>query len=105
METQALQPKQVYYQDSNFRFEFERMGNLVVIHYTSYVWKPSVLKKAYSVFKTFLMECTENNITDVMTVTPNPKFAHLFGGTTTTTVVHKGQEYEVIKWDLKSEPL
>ena len=39
----------------------------------------------------------------VYTVTPNPRFADLFGGETIEVLYVHGKKYEVVKWDLKPQ--
>lgn len=36
----------------------------------------------------------------MLTITPNPKFAKLFGGTSVGEIDHDGKKYEVVVWDL-----
>lgn len=63
-------------------------------------WKPSVLKKMYSVFNYMKDELKENEILFMYAITPNPKFAYLFGGEFSGIVKSDGKDYEVVKWDL-----
>lgn len=93
--------KVVYYEDANFCFEYEQTPFFVVIHCTVSIWSKSVLRNAYSVFGRFVEECLRNGITRLVTFSPNPKFAKLFGGTSKQTMIHDGKEIEVLIWELQ----
>lgn len=103
METQL--PKQVYYQDSTFVLETQFCENNLFIHCEVKTWKPSSLRRGYSVFKSLLSESEQAGISKVVTITPNPKFAKLFGGTTIFEIDYNNIKHEVIVWDLKHKPL
>lgn len=97
---ETLLPKTVYYQTDDFIFAYDRLYNTVGLHCEVYTWKPSILRFGYSVFKTFLEDCKLNGVTRVVSVTPNPRFAKLFGGTTVKQLIVNGEEQEVIEWEL-----
>lgn len=98
METKSL--KVTYYKDEDFVFDFELNDEGVFLHCNVSNWKPSVLKRMYNVFASFTLEMEKHNVKNFMTVSPNPKFAKLFGG----TVIHKGYIddvlHEVIQWEV-----
>lgn len=89
-----------YYKDQNFIFEYEIKDKIVAIHCDVFSWKPSSLKHGYAVFGKFLNEMKNNKVTTVITATPNPKFARIFGGETIKSFTDNGQTIEVIKWEL-----
>ncbi len=99
MQTQL--PRLVYYKDDNFVLELEIVGNVGFLHVECWNWSPSVFKKGLRVFHTLQVEAKEMGLVRLITVSPNPKFCHLFGGTTKTTLTHLEKEYEVVVWDLK----
>lgn len=92
------QPKMIYYKNNDFIFEYERLGNIVGLHCQVFTWKPSVLRFGYSVFKTFLEFCKSEGVVRIVTITPNPRFAKLFGGVTTKQFLKNNIEYEVVEW-------
>jgi hypothetical protein len=96
METKPL--KIVYYKDDDVLFQIEPNSEGVFLHCEVYNWKPSVLKKSYRVFGAFLNEAQELGIKKVVTITPNPKFAKLFGGEVVTKGYIDDVLHEVIQW-------
>lgn len=99
METQSL--KQVYFENEDYKFEYERIENLVVIHCTVSNWKPSALKHGYQTFGKFLNDMEESGVTEVITISPNPRFCQLLGGRYMASIYKDEIKYEVFKWDLK----
>lgn len=97
METQ--QHKMVVHSDDDFLFEVEANSEGLFLHCEVFNWKPSVLKKTYQVFGEFLNGAQQAGISKIYTVTPNPKFAKLYGG----QVVNRGYIdnvlHEVIVWE------
>jgi hypothetical protein len=99
MEMHSL--KQLAYEDDNYKVEVELVGDSAFLHCFVTNWKPSVLRNMYFVFAMLQKTLKENGYTKMSTVSPNPRFAKLFGGETVNTLVHNDIEYEVITWDLK----
>ncbi len=95
METDSF--KTVFYEDSSFIFAYSEYEGNLFIHCRVLSWKPSVLRRMYSVFGEFMNHVNR----EFYTVTPNPKFAKLFGGKLMNRIEHGGTTYEVIKWELK----
>jgi hypothetical protein len=93
--------KQTAYEDENYRLEVELVGDIAVLHCSVITWKPSVLRNMYFVFAMLQKTLKEKGYVKMSTISPNPKFAKLFGGETVNTLVHNDIEYEVITWDLK----
>lgn len=100
----TLSHKETYYKDEDASFEFEKLDGLIILHCEVYKWKISVLRKAYSVFGKFCNEALAGGVEKIATVTPNPKFAKLFGGTSVAVIEHENKIYEVIIWDLRQQP-
>lgn len=91
----------IYYKDEDGCLEYELYGETLVLHSNIYNWKLSVLKKCLRILNTMFTEAKAKGIEYIMTVTPNPKFAQLFGGRTTYKFEYEEKEYEVVRWDLK----
>jgi hypothetical protein len=102
METQS--PRITYYENSDFKFEYERAGNEVCIHCEIYNWKLSVLRFGYSVISSLLEECRDRGVEIVYTISPNPKFAKIYGGRSVKTFTLDNKEYEIVIWDLRQQP-
>ena len=98
---ETLLPKKTYYSNQDFKFEIEQLRDEIFLHCEVYNWKPSALRLGYSVFHTLLEECKTKGIEKVFTITPNPKFAKLFGGETVNSFSNNDIDYEVIVWELK----
>lgn len=99
METQSR--KVVFYSDRDFVIEVEPFNGNLMIHCIVFNWKPSVLRRGYSIFISLEEYALMNGYTRMMTVTPNPKFAKLVGGTTVSEFEYENNLYETIVWDLK----
>lgn len=93
-------PKIVYYEDEDFCLEYQKSGDVVNLHCVVHNWNFSSLKRGYVVFGKMMNEFSQQGITSMITVTPNPKFAKLFGGTTVETIEQDNKKYEVIVWEL-----
>jgi hypothetical protein len=90
----------IFFSDKTFTFEYSEFGGLLFIHCNVSSWKLSVLKRMYKVFGEFV-----NTISgEFYTITPNPRFAKLFGGEVVRTATLNGIKYEVIKWELIQSP-
>lgn len=88
----------IYYKDDSFSFEYEIDDTIASLHCIVSKWSHTVLKNAYLAFGRFMNERERMGITKVITISPNPKFAKLFGGTTLNTLVLNGKETEIILW-------
>jgi hypothetical protein len=99
MEMQSL--KQTYYKDENFVLEVELVFPIAFLHCEVSYWSPSVLRKCYRVFAVIREDLQNNNYEQMVTISPNPKFAKLFGGDTIRSFMMNQQNYEVIQWELK----
>lgn len=96
--------RKVYYKDDNFTLEYEIYNGDMLLHCQYDHWSPSALRRGYSVFADLMKNAYLKGYDRLMTVTPNPKFAKLFGGDTVEVIAYGGIEYEVIVWDLKQQP-
>ncbi len=100
METQSH--KNIYFEDEFFRLEYEVADDILNLHCIVRRSTPRAFRNMYNVFGRLLEEAKEKGFKQLMTVTPNPKFAQLFGGTQLCTLISDmGKEYEVYVWDLK----
>ena len=97
----ATASRKIYYRDENFSLEFEKFEGDLLIHCDVTKFTPSAVKQGILVFGMMLNEARAGGFERVFTVTPNPKFAKMFGGVSVNTVNYLGKEYEVIEWDLK----
>lgn len=93
-------PKTLFYKDSDVCFEYEVEGKDLLLHCEVVRWSPSILKKSYTVFGDFLNTMRKAGFERACTITPNPKFAKVFGGKEVATYEHEGKEYEVVIWEL-----
>ena len=98
METQ--QHKITYYQDKSVKFVVEFNDEGIFLHCDVTDWKPSSLKRYYRVFGKLLEELKEQGVKQIMTVTPNPKFAKLFGGRFEKELYFDNIRHEVIVWEV-----
>lgn len=88
--------------DEDFTFKLEDAGLKVAnMHCTVYKWSPRVLRKCVTAFGKAMNLLALDGFKKVITVTPNPKFAYMFGGTFTDSILYEGKYYEVIEWDLR----
>lgn len=100
METQSYK-RYTLYQDDSCKLEAEVVSRVAYLHCEVTNWKLSTARKLYSALKTFLDSCEERDIVQVYTITPNPRFAEMYGGRFCGYVTYQGKEYEVFKWALK----
>lgn len=97
----TLMSKIKVYEDDSFVLYIEPLNDTVHMHTYVYEWKPSTLKTMYRVFGMLELEMAKLGFKYLVTVTPNPKFAKLFGGSVIDEKVIKGIYHEVIVWELK----
>lgn len=93
--------KTVLYQDENILFSFNVYDGKLLIHCEMKDFKLSVLRRSWKIFGAFMNECVDKGIKEFYTVTPNPKFAEIFGGIFSHKMIYENKEYEVYKWELK----
>ena len=100
--------RNVFYKDDDFVIETEEyedavLGRVLLLHCTVSYWKLSALRRGYSVFADLQDWAEDNKYECLMTVTPNPRFAKLMGGTTLRYLHHDNENYEVIVWELRKQ--
>jgi len=93
--------KKLFYSDADILFEYEEDGTILALHCEVINWSPSILKRSYRVLGDFMNQKRKEGFAKMATITPNPKFAKLFGGTSVGEVDHNEMKYEVVVWDLK----
>ena len=98
------QPKVVFYSDDNFSLQYEPWGENVLVHF--YVNKVShtEMRKWYKQAVAFEQFAIDQGYKQIITVSPNPRFVSLFGGTEIQSIHYNGNEYRVMIWDLKQQP-
>jgi hypothetical protein len=97
--------RKVFYKDLDFSIHVEDYENKLLLHCDVFSWKPSVLRRGYSKFISLEEYAIHQGYGVMFTVTPNPKFVKLFGGTPIYTFEYEKKLYEVIIWDLKPQHL
>jgi hypothetical protein len=94
--------KNTFYKDENFCLQWEYWKeDKVLLHCTVDNWNLSVFKKGLQVFGELQDLLVKENVFEIWTFTPNPKFARLLGGKYVSEGIYENKEYEVYKWDLK----
>lgn len=93
--------KLVLYEDMNCHLSVEVVSRVAYLHCEVFNWKVSTARRLYSALNTFLLSCEERDIVQVYTITPNPRFAEMYGGRHCGYVKYQEKDYEVFKWDLK----
>jgi len=100
MQTQS--PRLLFYYDPDFQVEFEPFDDTTAnLHVTARNFSSSVLKRMYLVYAALEDYLGTHGYKKMITITPNPKFCKLFGGTTINTIQYNGKEHEVIEWVLR----
>lgn len=95
-----------FYSDDNFKAVIQIAKDGVVhLHCYVYDWKLSALKIMYREFARLKGELNSKGYKYIVTVTPNPKFARLFGGEVIDEQDIDGVRHEVIVWELKPHTL
>ena len=90
-----------YYEDEHLTLELERHGHQIYLHVQARKWSPSIAKHAYSVLHSLFEDMKDSGYQEAWSITPNPKFAKMFGAYTFTKFQYENKQYEVVKWDLK----
>lgn len=93
--------RHVAYKDEDFQVDVQVVNEVVHLHCEVSTWKPSVLKKMYSVFAYLKDLFSISGYAYMATVTTNPKFAKLFGGEVIDEKLINNKKHEVIVWELK----
>lgn len=93
--------RQTFYKNDDFLIEVEALGDTVYLHCLVENWKPSVLKQIYKSFAYMEELFSRAGYERMATITPNPKFAKLFGGKTVREFEINDKPCEVIVWELK----
>lgn len=99
METQSL--KEVFFENDDFTLEIEKIDMSIGLHCIVRKWTPASLRYGYAKLGELMNHYAQIGYSHMFTVTPNPKFAKLFGGETKYKLNYDGKEYEVVVWELK----
>lgn len=94
METKLLD----YYKDECIDLRVEPFGDTLFMHIIISKWNKSVLRTCYKLFAKLQNEAKAQGFANLGTITPNPKFAKLFGGVTLQRFEHDGKTFEVINY-------
>ena len=84
----------------DFYITVQPVNDVAHIHILVYRWAPSVLKALYVVFGEMRDALRDKGYVYMVTISPNPKFAKLFGGEVIEEKVVDNIYHEVIVWDL-----
>lgn len=93
--------RNLLYKDEDFTVEWEEMEDCLFLHCEVKYWKLSAFRRMYKVFAELQDVARQKGFSSLATITPNPRFAKLFGGETVSTLTKEGIEYEVVVWELK----
>lgn len=88
--------KHIIYDKEGIHFSYTVVKGVKYLHCTTSVWSLSAYKKGKKLMEGFLNLCRKDGDKKVLSITPNPKFAKMFGGKTVGYIQH----CEVIEWDL-----
>lgn len=75
----------IFKETANYCLSYTCNGGEFHVHCEVYNWKLSVMKELYVEFAHLLEVASDMGFSEVWSVTPNPKFCLLFGGTDTQT--------------------
>ena len=98
METQSH--KTIFHQTDDYVMEVEETSEFLLLHCNVEAWKLSTLRDMYNYFPKLEDYAKEIGYKYLMTITPNPKFARLFGGTILNKFSYEEKQYETIVWEL-----
>lgn len=98
METQSL--KEVFFENDDYTLETEPFNNMLVLHCTVRNWTASSLRHGYNKLGELMNKASDSGYDQLITITPNPKFAKLFGGEVIDKFSRNNEKYEVVRWDL-----
>lgn len=93
-------PSHNYYEDGDFILRLQPLYDYILLHCEVNVWNSRVLRNMYTVFGNLINEAEVKGYKKLVTITPNPNFARLFGAITTSHFEHDGKHYEVMQWEL-----
>jgi hypothetical protein len=98
--------RSTFYEDEDFKLDIDELilpdlGKCLYVHCDVYTWKLSVLKKLYRVASDVDNYKDALGYDNIITISPNPKFAKLLGGYSIMEMKIDGINYEMIKWELK----
>lgn len=91
--------KKVFFENKDYILEYQEIDGSIVLHCIVYNWTVSALKHGYRKFAELLDEAEAKGYRCAYTITPNPKFAKLFGGRVVNTLLYQNKKYEVIVWE------
>lgn len=91
------------YSDGDVCVSVQPIGDDAHLHCLVYKWSPSVLRRLYEIFAWLERSLGDAGFKRLVTVTPNPKFAKLFGGTYLGDAYYHGVKHEVIVWELQQQ--
>ncbi len=99
METQSH--KELFFENDDYTLEIERLDDAIGLHCVVRNWTKDSLRHGYTKFAELVNGATKAGYSHIFTITPNPKFAKLFGGETKYKLHYDEKEYEVVVWELK----
>lgn len=91
--------RHTFYEDEDFILQYNFDKGQVLIHCEVDKWSLSSLKKGYRIFAEMMDTFRSVGYEKFYTVTPNPKFCELLGGTKIEGFKENG--HEVYVWELK----
>ena len=94
-------PKQLYFKNDDFNIEYQIYLDSIFIHAEVVNWNPRVAKKGYIVFTKMQKEFKNKGYNQFISISPNPEFCKMYGGTSIQKINYENKEYEVMVWDLK----
>lgn len=94
--------KYTVHEDVNCLFQVELVDDWLLMHVEVKQWSVKIFKEMINIFADFENKMYKLGYSKLATVTPNPKFAKMFGGSTVKQFTVQGQQVEAIVWELKS---
>lgn len=85
--------------DFNVKLESADSDDLYM-HCEVHNWNPKSLRGMYKVFAEISLEASDIGFKRLCTITPNPKFAMLFGFNEVGSLTYGDKEYKVMTWEL-----
>ena len=93
--------KQIFLETKEFKFEYEIVGDVLVLHLNVTRWSHNVYKLMKGVFDLFIADAKAQGYRKLVTFTPNTPFVKLFGGEVVDHMIVNNQYIEAIVWELK----
>lgn len=87
--------REVYYQDSDFKIEFNRELDCITVHCEVNKLSPSSVRRGLRIFEQMKSEFADKIL---VTITPNPKFVKMAGGVSIGELEVDNKKYEVMTW-------